>query len=129
MILQGLVLNRQLFLNGHGTIERVQGTGKLSQKVVSRRIDNSPVVIFDKLADEHAETRDGLDCGHLIVTHEPAVIFHIRAQNGSQFSDDLIRVLHHIAKPSILVSSDRICISSFCPEKIGHLPFAVSPAL
>jgi hypothetical protein len=62
------------------------------------------VVICHELTDEPTVAGDGLDGGHLIVTHEPAVPLHIRAQDGSQFSNDLICVLRHVFKQSILVS-------------------------
>jgi len=103
VIRQGSVLLRQLFLNGRGTIERIHSAGKLSQKIVARRIDNSSVVIFDELADEPAVSGDGLDGGHLIITHQPAVRFHIRAHDGRQFTDNLILVFRHAVKPSFPV--------------------------
>ena len=76
------------------------------------------MVNFDKLTDEHTVTGDSLDCGHLIVTHEPAVPFHIRAQDSSKFSNDLIPVLRHAVKPSILVLPKRICKVRIAVRKV-----------
>ncbi|MGA9534956.1 MAG: hypothetical protein WBR24_03520 [Desulfobacterales bacterium] len=76
-------------LNLQGAFNRIDGTDKLGQYIVTGRVDNPAVMTENRAAYFLPVRLEGVDRVGFVQTHQTAVAFDIRTQYGRQFSFEL----------------------------------------
>jgi len=80
------VVVRQSTLHSNGTLHGIERTRKLGQHIVTGEVYHAPLMTAYKGSHLSSVRSESPDCRHLVLTHEAAVAYSIRTENGSEFA-------------------------------------------